>query len=38
MEAAGYGVNGFLCVFSGAITGIGGGVLRDILSGQMQSQ
>lgn len=34
-EAAGYGANGFLCVFSGVITGIGGGVLRDILAGQM---
>lgn len=34
-EAAGFGANGFLCVFSGVITGIGGGILRDILAGQM---
>lgn len=32
---AGYASNGFLCVFVGVVTGIGGGILRDILAGQM---
>lgn len=32
--SAGYGDNSFLCTFLGVITGVGGGILRDILSGQ----
>ncbi len=32
---AGYADNRFLCVFVGVLTGIGGGILRDILAGQM---
>lgn len=32
---AGYGDNGFLVVTVGVITGVGGGVLRDILIGQI---
>lgn len=32
--SAGFGNNGFLCAFLGVITGVGGGILRDILSGQ----
>ena len=28
--AAGYGENAFLCVFLGLLTGVGGGVLRDV--------
>ena len=31
--AAGFGENVFLCVFLGMTTGVGGGVLRDVLSG-----
>lgn len=30
--AAGYGENAFLCVFLGLLTGVGGGVLRDMMS------
>jgi uncharacterized membrane protein YeiH len=30
-QAAGYGENLFLCLFLGLITGVGGGVLRDIM-------
>ncbi len=30
--AQGYGENAFLCVFLGMTTGIGGGILRDVLS------
>lgn len=30
---AGYGDNGFLAVFVGTVTGIGGGVIRDVFSG-----
>lgn len=33
--SAGYGDNHFLCAFLGVITGVGGGILRDILAGQM---
>lgn len=33
--AAGYGANPFLCIFVGAVTGIGGGILRDMMAGQM---
>ena len=29
--AAGYGDNGFLCVFLGMTTGVGGGILRDMM-------
>jgi len=29
--SAGYGDNAFLCVFLGMVTGVGGGVLRDIM-------
>ncbi len=29
---AGFGDNGFLCIFLGMTTGIGGGILRDLLS------
>lgn len=29
--AAGYGDNGFLCLASGLITGIGGGLMRDVM-------
>ena len=32
--SAGFGNNGFLCAFLGVITGVGGGILRYILSGQ----
>lgn len=32
---AGYYDNPFLCIFVGVLTGIGGGILRDILAGQM---
>ena len=32
--AAGYGGNVFFAVFLGTITGVGGGVLRDVLAGQ----
>lgn len=32
---AGYASNGFLCIFVGVITGIGGGIMRDMLAGQM---
>lgn len=32
---AGYGHNLFLCTFVGAITGIGGGLLRDMLSAEL---
>lgn len=32
---AGFSSNGFLCIFVGVLTGIGGGILRDILAGQM---
>lgn len=32
---AGYGENGFLLVFLGFITGVGGGALRDVLADQM---
>ncbi len=32
---AGYADNRFLCVFVGVLTGIGGGILRDIIAGQM---
>ena len=32
---AGYEENAFLLVFLGFITGVGGGVLRDVLSNQM---
>ena len=31
----GYGDNLFLCAFVGVLTGIGGGILRDVLAGQM---
>lgn len=31
---AGYGEYHFLCVFLGVLTGVGGGVLRDIMAGQ----
>jgi uncharacterized membrane protein YeiH len=31
---AGYADNAFFCVFLGTLTGIGGGVLRDVLAGQ----
>lgn len=33
--ASGQGDNGFLSIFVGAITGIGGGMMRDILAGQI---
>ena len=29
--AAGYGSNAFLCIFLGMVTGVGGGVLRDMM-------
>ena len=29
--SAGYGDNGFLCIFLGMVTGVGGGVLRDMM-------
>lgn len=32
--SAGYGDNQFLCAFLGVITGVGGGILRDILAGR----
>ena len=32
---AGYGANMFLACFVGVLTGIGGGILRDIFAGQM---
>ena len=31
----GYAQNSFLCVFVGTVTGIGGGILRDMMAGQM---
>lgn len=31
----GYSSNHFLCVFVGTLTGIGGGILRDMLAGEM---
>ena len=31
---AGHGVNAFFCVFLGMTTGVGGGILRDLLAGQ----
>lgn len=34
-QYSGYERNGFLCVFVGVLTGIGGGILRDILAGHM---
>ena len=33
--AAGFGNNGFLCVFIGVITSAGGGALRDVLAGNV---
>ena len=30
--SAGYGANGFLCIFLGMTTGVGGGLLRDMMS------
>lgn len=33
--AAGYGDNPFLCVFLGMTTGVGGGILRDIMCGDI---
>ena len=33
--AAGYGENMLLCVFMGTLTGVGGGVLRDVLAGDV---
>lgn len=32
--SAGYGDNTFLCIFLGVMTGVGGGILRDILAGR----
>ncbi len=32
--AAGHGGNAFFCVFLGMTTGVGGGILRDLLAGQ----
>lgn len=32
---AGYGDNLFLCIFVGTMTGIGGGILRDVLAAQV---
>ena len=29
---SGHGANGFLCIFLGVLTGVGGGMLRDVLS------
>ena len=34
-QAAGYRENGFLAVFVGVVTGIGGGILRDIMAGEI---
>ena len=31
----GYADNSFLCIFVGTLTGIGGGIFRDILAGEM---
>ena len=31
---AGFGGNGFLLVFVGVVTGVGGGVLRDVMAGE----
>ena len=31
----GYVDNRFLCIFVGTLTGIGGGILRDMLAGEM---
>jgi uncharacterized membrane protein YeiH len=31
----GYGDNHFLCIFVGTLTGIGGGIFRDMLAGEM---
>ena len=33
--AAGYGDNAFLCIFLGMLTGVGGGVLRDMMCGDI---
>lgn len=33
--AAGYGENMLLCVFMGTLTGVGGGVIRDVLAGDV---
>jgi len=33
--AAGYGDNAFLCVFLGMTTGVGGGILRDVMCGDI---
>lgn len=33
--AAGYGDNMLLCIFMGTLTGVGGGVLRDVLAGDV---
>lgn len=35
--AAGYGKNGFLCVILGMTTGVGGGILRDIMCNDIPS-
>ncbi|MBQ6266210.1 MAG: TRIC cation channel family protein [Clostridia bacterium] len=35
--ACGFGENAFLSVFVGLLTGVGGGVLRDIMAGQVPS-
>lgn len=35
--SAGYEGNTFLCIFLGVITGVGGGILRDILAGRTPS-
>lgn len=35
--ACGFGENAFLSVFVGLITGVGGGILRDIMAGQVPS-
>ncbi len=34
-QVAGYRDNGFLAIFVGVVTGIGGGVLRDIMAGEI---
>ena len=34
---AGYGENVFLCIFLGTITGVGGGILRDMMCGSIPS-
>ena len=33
--SAGYGGNGFLCIFLGMTTGVGGGILRDMMCGDI---